>query len=293
MSLPNLALLHRNWSSKLLVQLPAHFYRVKLCALAAVTAFWVARPLHAEIILDDFDDRAEVVEISTGFGQHPVITDQLGGLGATRELLFTASQTEPNEWSFDADIRSSSALSAELRGHSRTSTNSAIITYPVRYSFSPIDVTEQGANNAFLFDFQSHQGTEAPLFFRVAASAPSPSGTSLETFAAFTFDFNLSTTPFTTIVPFTDFTVRGGVTPAPDFSALGITSLIIDFFFRNPSEDIQWFLELDRIRIGHTPIPEPIAAWLAALGALLSTGVRLRQCRGPCITGGFRHAKNN
>jgi hypothetical protein len=222
----------------------------------------------AEIVVDDFTQAAEVVEVSNGFEQHPVETEHVGDLDATREMLFTASQTIPSDWSFDANVSSLSMLAAGLVGHTRTSTNSAIITYPVRYIFSPADLTEGGVNNAILFDFDSHEGTEAPEFFRVAAISPSPSGMSEEIFAAFNFDFNLSDSAFTTIVPFSAFTSRGGTIPAPDFSSRAVTSLVIDFFFRNPSEELQWLVELDRIRIGRVAIPEPRTVWPAVISVL-------------------------
>ncbi len=224
-------------------------------------------PANAEIIVDDFTQPAEVTEISTGVGTmsfKPVITEHVGELDATREIYFTASLTNP-VWSFDSALSTPSMLSAELQGHTRTGSNSAIITFVSSYTFSPIDLTENGANNAFLIDFASHEGTEPPLFFRILARGSSPS----ESFAAFFFNLPISDTPFTTVIPFTDFTLRGGGPPAPDFSTLRLTLLTIDFFFLNPSENIQWSAELDRIRIGRIPVPEPSSVWLGMVGFLV------------------------
>jgi hypothetical protein len=253
--------------------------------LSIAATIYSSRMAGAEVIIDDFTQAVAVVEVSNGFEQHPAVTENVGDLGATRSMLFTASQTIPGVWSFDANITGASALTAELIGHTRTSTNSAVLTYPVRYEFSSADLTEGGINNAFLFDFRSHQGTEPPEFFRVVAISPSPSGMSQEMFVVFDFDFQLNDSAFTTIVPFSEFTTRGGATSAPDFSSLPITSLVIDFCFRNPREEIEWLVELDRIRIGRIAIPEPEAIWLA-VGSVLSL-VYMGSCR-PRRNGGVR-----
>jgi hypothetical protein len=239
-----------------------------LATLLMLSANQFAR---AEIVVDDFDEPDQVFEVSNGFEQHPVTTEHIGDLDASRKLLVTASQTIPDGWSFDTGVHATSTLSAAIHGHSRTSTNSAVITFPVSYTFLPVDMTENGANTTLLFDFVSQDGTERPLLFRVSVSALSASGTSHDVYTSFVNDLKLSTTPFTTVVPFSTFSTRGGGPPAPDFSTFRPSVLSIDFFFLNPVENIQWSMELDRIRIGNFPIPEPSSFWLGAIGVLIVT----------------------
>ncbi len=216
----------------MIIQEPSLSRRRTLAVVVAIVVAQVTRCANAELILDDFDNPAEVTEFSNGFEQHPAVTEHVGELDATRELLFTARLTNPNKWSFDSDIRTSSVLSAELKGHTRTNANSAIITFVSSYTFSPLDLTENGANNAFLFDFQSYQGSELPLFFRVFVSTPIVSGTPRDVFAAFVFDLKFSDGPFSLEIPFSSFTFRDGSPGTPNLSTLN--ELTFDFSFYNP-----------------------------------------------------------
>lgn len=266
----------------------------RLRPLAAVSllasALLAPNSVIAEIVVDDFDDAAQVVEVSTGAGEmpfKPVVTEQVGELNATREMLIYARLTNP-VWSFDSSVSTPSLASAQLDGHTRTNPdgNRPVIEFDLRYDFSPMDLTEQGTNNAFLFDFASHQGTEAPLFLRITALGASAS----ESYAAFTFNLPFSQTPFAAVMPFGDFTFRGGGPATPDFSTLH--RFLIDFFFLAPSEDIQWSAQLDRIRIGRVPIPESNSIWLAMVGVLVLVCGRVRKRYRPHPNGGSYDAKN-
>ena len=265
-------------------------WRLPMAASLVVAALLAPNFAVGEIIVDDFSLPAEVLETSTPSTFPATVTQHVGELDASREMGVIVSQTDP-VWSFDANSASASVLSATLRGHSRTSTNSAIISFVNAYNFSPRDLTEDGANNALLFDFQSHTGTEPPTLFRVIASAPSSSGTSTDIYVAHASDFEFSHDPFTIDIPFSNFTFRDGAPGTPDFSRL--TRLNVNFFFLRASEDIEWSIKLDRIRIGSVPIPEPSSVGLWVVGFLVLAGGLLDRSHRPRFKGGSCDVRNN
>jgi hypothetical protein len=189
-----------------------------------------------EFILDDFDDPAEVTEVSNGFQQHPVVTEHVGGLDAQREMAVFDSNTDLNDWSFDSNVRTRSALSLELDGHTPPAIgNTPTIVLDIAYSFSPVDLTEGGVNSALLFDFRTHQGTELPLFFRVFAFR----ATTTVFFLATATGLEFSDNPFTFAIPFSSFANRGGERATlADFSTLN--GFGVEFFFFAPNEEIRW-----------------------------------------------------
>jgi len=234
--------------------LPALF-----CTMLSCTFIAPLPSIRAEITIDDFTQTATVTELSSGSTLKSAVTDHVGSLDANRELLIYVRLTEP-AWSFDSAVTSPGSAFASLAGHTRTGQNSPAIEFDFRYEFSPTDLTENGNNNAFLFDFASHQGTEHPLFLRITALG----ATASESYAAFKFDVPFSDRPFTSAIPFTDFTLRGGGPASPNFSTLH--RIQFDFFFQSPSEQIDWSVRLDRIRIGTVAIPEPDVVSIALIG---------------------------
>jgi len=238
--------------------------RSRLLVLAIAAAVCATTVLaSAEIIVDDFDIPAEVVEVATGsMPDIGVVTEHVGDLDSLRKISVFTIQTEP-VFVFESSGLDNSVLHAELNGHQRKSTNSAIISFAIDYSFLSRDLTEGGINNAFLIDFASHHGTEPPQFLRITARDADLS----LSYAAFLFQVPFGDSPFTTVIPFSDFALRGGGQAAPDFSTLH--RVVVDFFFLNANDNIQWSAELNRIRIGVAPVPEPGLIWLLVGGFLV------------------------
>jgi hypothetical protein len=177
-----------------------------------------------------------------------------------------AFQTVPRVALFESNIRTPSALSAELNGHMpQPRADTPIIPFSSSYFFSPTDLTEDGRNNALLFDFRSYEVTQLPTFFRVFARGP----TGIESYEAHAINIRQRDAPFTAAIPFSNFALRGGGAATPNFSTLN--QLIVNFYFLRPREDVYWSFDLDRIRIGTMIIPEPSSASLCVLGMLYFT----------------------
>lgn len=220
-----------------------------------------ATPLSAELILDDFDDPAAVVNPSGGGSYSPVVTEHVGGLDSTRSMSVTAILTEP-DFLFASRGNGTSELTVKLNGHRTVRPpQTTTISFTTSYTYSAIDITEVGVNNALLFDFTSHLGTALPTFFRVIARGP----TDDESYAAVSSDFSFSANPFTAVIPFDAFTLRGGAPATPDFTR--VQEIFVNFYFISPGEGIQWSVALDRIRIGR--IPEPSSLSIALAGAVV------------------------
>lgn len=210
----------------------------------------VASPARAELILDDFDDPAEVSEISRGSNSLATVTERIGHLNATRRMSIFASRTTPKA-SFSSDVSGSSTLYATLNTHDAEPGGQTVISYTASYDFSPMDLTEGGRNDALIFDFTSHHGSQPPTFFRALARGQTAS----ESYAAEAHDFAFSDVPFRTVIPFTSFTFRGGGPTTPNLSTLN--QLFVNFYFLNVDEDVRWSVELDKVRIGSVHVPEP------------------------------------
>lgn len=82
----------------------------------------------------------------------------------------------------------------------------------------------------------------------------------------------LSTHPMTLVMPFKDFGFRGGGAGLPDFSKLRAFYFTFRVFQGGELEDLGFYMELDRIRIGR--IPEPASEALMILGLAVAGRMR-------------------
>src|SRR5687768_12019384 len=120
--------------------------------------------LRAEIILDDFNDSAEV--ISPEMEEQIVTSMAIGDLFATRRIRIAAGQTDVTG-SLDANHSTASALTALVRGHVPTpNASQPLFSYQFNYEFPVSDISENGRNNALVFEFLSTSGTESPLLLQ-------------------------------------------------------------------------------------------------------------------------------
>lgn len=87
-------------------------------------------------------------------------------------------------------------------------------------------------------------------------------------------DLPLTEEPFSAILPFADFTIRGGAPGLPDFTT--VKSLEFDFFFNLPRVPVtMWSAEIRQIRLGRV-VPEP-ATWV--LGGFTAMPLTIRRQR--------------
>jgi hypothetical protein len=154
------------------------------------------------------------------------------------------------------------------------------------YNFVPRDLTEGGTNNAVIVDFLSHEGTELPTYFRVFALA-SPS----DSFVSFSNDLHFSADRFSIAFLFTEFSYRGGPPAMPDFST--IRRIFVDFYFLNGTEEISWSAQVDRIRIGRMPVPEPSSIAVGTAGFLFLVSRYRARSHTPRFNGGLCDVNNS
>ena len=232
-----------------------------LVILLLSTSFTTAQ-LHAEFILDDFDDSAEAVspEMENEF----VTTQNVGELNAVRNIRIAALGTDP-VGRFDTDVNEDGVMTARLDELNRTDTNTPLLAFQFNYDIAPTDISEAGKNNAILFDFLSIEANESPTFLRVNVRDASNLSSSFETHV---FNLPLNSGPFVATMPFDSFTNRGGSPGLPDFT--NVDEMDFDFFFLNPSETVQWSATLERIRFGQ--VPEPGSQWIFLTGVIYFTG---------------------
>ena len=236
-----------------------------------IAIVWRGSPLCAELIIDDFDDAAEVV--TPAMIDQFVQTPGVGDLNARRSIRIFGSRAEPTG-RIDVNAGGSSAFVAELSDLNPTGTGLRIVSVQSQYDFtlpgqplSFVDVTEGGMNNAFFLDFKSLNSAIAPRYIRVLLLDFSGSyETTIEPGA-------LSEQPFKLAMPFDKFQFRGGGVGLPDFTKVQALYFTVGLIEGGGPADLSFRMELDRIRVGR--IPEPASNALAILG--LATVARMRR----------------
>jgi hypothetical protein len=201
----------------------------------------VAQSLRAEIILDDFDDPAEVIspEMEGDF----VVTNNVGPLNATRTFLIFG-QSDPVA-QLDSNLTTPSRLTGALIDFAQPNSTGALMRFGFSYQFSePVDLTEQGLNNAFLLDFSSLE-TFGPVTLTVFVAAQINLNSA-------SVDFLTYDLPDSVVVSFKDFAPRGGGPLIDDFRA--VSAVYFRLFARDIGNEIATHFQIDRIRIG--PVPE-------------------------------------
>ena len=227
--------------------------------------------LHAELILDDFDDPAEVV--SPAMLDQFVQTPGVGDLNARRSIRIFGSRADP-VGRIDIDAQGSSALVAALDElNSHNSPLSTIVSVQARYEFwtlgiplSGQDVSESGRNNAIVFDFRKFSSAITPSFFRVIAEDLTGS------YEALADPPGPSAQPFSVDIPFESFRLRGGGAGLPDFTSIRSLDITMRVVSGAGPLDLAFRMDLDRIRFAR--IPEPAGAALAILGLAIVARMR-------------------
>ena len=224
-------------------------------------AFLILAPLaaRAEFILDDFDDPAMVTSPES---DQYVVTTKVGPLNATRQIRIFWSQGDA-DGQLDANISWPSVLTGQVsRLNPRNQFSSPIVSLQFEYVFDSTDFTEDGINNATLFDFHRLESEIPPSQFRTNVNEwyhsrmPGPR----------------SSDPFTLSIPFDSlFFTRSGLLDRPDFEhvqVLGISIRVSELTGGGP-DPLNFLMQLERIRIGRI-VPEPTAWRLSVIGMSLA-----------------------
>lgn len=226
--------------------------RILFGALAAC----LASSVDAELVIDNFADPAEIVLPD---GPDRVTTEGVGDLNATRLLKFRP--VGPGVRTARADI----GLSVPGEYTADVDDAGLVLFIDAEYTFDPIDLTQGGRNDAFFVDFSFEEGTVTvvsgyelqPPAVRLLAL---PTGGPLLTRTFSPSPFPRNDAPFALIVPFDEFTDRGGGQVNADLtSVFGFELWLSGAGIFGP-----WEVRVDSIRVGNaSEIPEPCGSILS------------------------------
>lgn len=233
-------------------------------AIVAATFPLAPLPARAEIIIDDFDDAVQIV--LPEMENQSAITSGVGALNAKRSIGANGSQTDPIGM-VDVDVTKPSHLTAWIDGqHLDNPLNTPLLAVGAFYDFGgPTDLTEGGSNDAVLIDMTIFQGSGIPPALSVLVRDAN------STFAAIVSGFSLpSDSPYTLTLPFSSFGVRGGGVGLAEFSTIDLFEVTVRLLQGSRDPDTNWFVQIDRIRVGrNTAISEPATWHFAAVAAAI------------------------
>ena len=121
-------------------------------------------------------------------------------------------------------------------------------------------------NNAIVFDFRELSAWSELDFFNVLIQDL------VDSYEIPLIVPPLSGEPFSIVVPFSSFVFRGGGAALPEFSAIRSINMELRLITGSGPEDMQFQMELDRIRF--VRIPEPTVKELAVCGLAVAGCMR-------------------
>ncbi len=216
-------------------------------------------------LVDDFNQSAELKFISrTTTETLPV--ENVGDFSLTRTLGVSQSGNGI-VGAYDANITRSGALHAQLdEVRPRVGLDDfGISDFAVDYRISePLDISVGGQYDAIKFDFLFLRGPRQPDRFRATmwgGLEPSLTGVSL---SYSLISPTANNNRFTILMPFENFTTRGGSTPGIYDPAFRFNRILIDFLWTAQTGQFDWSMQLDRISLVNTAsVPEPKTVVLA------------------------------
>jgi hypothetical protein len=212
----------------------------------------------ADIIIDDFDDPVQVITPIMQ-GQF-VATQNVGDLKAERRVRITALQGNPSGF-LDSNISSPSTLTAQITKLNPIPFGETLASIQSNYAFPTSDFEQSGQNNALLFDFQKSTSEMPPSFFMILLRDNNDVFLYLERPVSF------SSEPFTLVAPFDGFTFRDGETGSPNFTSVREVNVELraSALAGGGPDPLNFFVQLDRIRIGRIPEPSTVALYFWGL----------------------------
>jgi hypothetical protein len=236
--------------------------QVFLIVLASAAICSVAQCASAEIVLDEFTETA-TGKIVEAFRNEFTETSNVPQLNADRQIRIATGGTDV-VGSFDINVTSPGQMDVKLQRITSTVPDLPLSAVQFNYIFPPTDVTEEGKNDAILFDFVELESDIQPTFLRAIVRDDTNLRSSFEIRL---FPLQANNQPFTLAARFDAFTVRGGAPGLPDMTTL--KEIYFDFFFAGHQGELNWSARLERIRFGAVvPEPSSIALLFAGLGAV-------------------------
>ncbi len=230
------------------------------------------------IVLDDFD-RSDFTNYRDPFGFDYNETFQVGELQTVRRYrLAQGGAIVQGTVSIDP---SSSVFLARIDSSSRRNPVrpdpgifGVLMTYSLR---APTDL-RAGDNDSLVFEFDYQHGAQNPTFFRAIIGAFDTTRGNL----ADSFQFHIeppptSDGPFRVIMPFSDFTPRGGGAQGVYLHQYFAHTITIDYYFFEEGQ-FDWSTSINRIYFANAAsIPEPGAMVVTVLGAICCALYRSRR----------------
>jgi hypothetical protein len=222
-------------------------YAVAFLALPQLFAAFLAAallmpvPAFAEIVLDDFDDPAEVVTpLMEG---EFVVTEDVGDLSARRTFLVFGEA--PPVAQLDSNLSNPSHLTCQLTDFDAPNSLGALMRFGFSYRFDTRqDLTEGGQNNAIVLDVTSFSGPTTPAILLVILAGETDFHTASIDLRGYQF-------PGTAAVPFNAFVPRGGGPLVDEFHS--VDAVFFRLFLSDTGSELDTIFELNRIRVGQVP----------------------------------------
>lgn len=255
------------------------------CLIAFLLTLFSCPQACGEFVFDDFDDSAKTV--SPDMVNVWVETEYVGPFDATRTIRIAGSQADPIGY-MDANISNASTLTGIIDHLNPPPNGEPIVDLQVYYDFALSDFTQGGINNAIFLDFNSLQSEMPPSRIRIGIR---------DIVIGKSYEENIIIVPlsndsFTIAIPFNAITIRGVGLGSPNFQLIRKLSFSIkpSYIWGGGPDPLNFHMELDAIRIGALPIPEPSAAVLviACIGLIL-----IFSCRHILVPLVFHRGLNN
>lgn len=213
---------------------------------------------HAEIILDDFDD--SVLVASPQSDNQWVTTENVGPLNAMRQVRIGWGQGDP-DGQLDASISTLSVLTGDLAHlNPRNQLSKPIVSMQFNYFFSSADLSQGNLNDTVFLDFLRLESEIPPSLLLILVNG----------LAHLEGPLPRSSDPFTIAIPFTNFSSRDGSPGLPDYTDIRDIRFEIraSAYTGGGPEPLNFFMELDRIRVGRlVPEPSTLAVTMFALAS--------------------------
>ncbi len=224
----------------------------------------------ANIILDDFD-RSDFTNYRDPFGFDYRETSQVGDLQSIRRYRLAESGAIVQ--GTVSVNQSASAFQAQIDSSIRRTPqrpDPGIFGVVMTYSLPVPTDLRTGDNDSLVFEFDYQRGLRHPTFFRAIVGAFDTSrGNRADSFQFHMEPPPIGDGPFRFIMPFEDFTPRGGGAQGVYTPSYFAHTISVDYYFLFLEGQFDWSTSINRIYFANAAsIPEPSAIVLALFVAI-------------------------
>jgi hypothetical protein len=237
-----------------------------------------SRCLAARMVLDDFD-RSDITIYTDPFGFDYKQTTQVGELQSIRRYRLAESGAIVQ--GMVTVNQPASAFQARIDSSIRRTPQrpdpgifGVVMTYDIPV---PTDL-RQGGNDSLVFEFDYQRGLRHPTFFRAIVGAFDTSrGNRADSFQFHMEPPPVGDGPFRVIMPFEQFTPRGGGAQGVYTPSYLAHTISVDYYFLFVEGQFDWSTSINRIYFANAAsIPEPSSAVITGLLIAISAAARTR-----------------